>query len=214
MKVYLSKSNLGCNRTYGAVKDLLYQRHIEYFEYSVGSMNMDPNCELLILIPPTRGINKDNIRFGKGQVSAIEHFNKICDAKIVVANIPGAFGNTLRYRRMSTNLNYIGDNWGWNYSNLDYLNEDGNLQDLLTSRIENSKTYYFMNKFGSDGGKSIDCSYESIVELPGLPKQLTYLSCECNNLTELPELPKGLTELDCRHNNLTELPELPKGLTA
>jgi Leucine-rich repeat (LRR) protein len=59
---------------------------------------------------------------------------------------------------------------------------------------------------------SLDCSYNSLVNLPALPNSLTILSCYNNSLLNLPALPNSLTSLSCMSNSLTSLPNLPNSL--
>src|ERR1019366_6664642 len=49
----------------------------------------------------------------------------------------------------------------------------------------------------------LDCSYNSITNLPALPNTLTNLLCNWNALTSLPALPNTLTYLDCYVNSIT-----------
>ena len=56
--------------------------------------------------------------------------------------------------------------------------------------------------------KTLNCSYNQLIELNNLPNTLTYLDCWNNQLTELSNLPNTLTTLQCGNNQLTELREI------
>src|ERR1017187_405871 len=58
----------------------------------------------------------------------------------------------------------------------------------------------------------LNCSYNSLTNLPALPNTLIYLDCCTNSITNLPALPNTLTELNCSNNTLTSLPTLPNAL--
>jgi len=57
----------------------------------------------------------------------------------------------------------------------------------------------------------LDCSNDSLYQIPALPPILTQLNCNYNNLDSLPVLPSTLNSLSCMFNNLTNLPGLPAG---
>ncbi|MDR0314750.1 MAG: hypothetical protein LBH71_02235, partial [Oscillospiraceae bacterium] len=61
----------------------------------------------------------------------------------------------------------------------------------------------------------LNCSNNSLTELPALPDTLTSLRCNSNSnsLTSLPALPAGLTSLGCTFNQLTSMPDLPETLS-
>src|ERR1019366_2885870 len=59
----------------------------------------------------------------------------------------------------------------------------------------------------------LNCSYNSLTNLPALPNTLIYLDCGTNSITNLPALPNTLTNLLCNWNALTSLPALPNTLT-
>jgi serine/threonine protein kinase len=58
----------------------------------------------------------------------------------------------------------------------------------------------------------LNCNYNQLTSLPGLPDSLTKLYCSNNRLESLPELPDGLTLISCFTNELTSVPELPNNL--
>lgn len=59
---------------------------------------------------------------------------------------------------------------------------------------------------------SLDCSNDTISNIPALPAQLKYFNCSYNRLTALPTLPESLISLYCNYNALTHLPTLPAAL--
>ncbi|WP_157607696.1 3-coathanger stack domain-containing protein [Runella limosa] len=61
--------------------------------------------------------------------------------------------------------------------------------------------------------ETLDCSYNLLTELPGLPLSLKSLNCSYNKLTSLPSLPVTLTKLECNNNKLEHLPALPDKLS-
>lgn len=58
----------------------------------------------------------------------------------------------------------------------------------------------------------LDCSYDSLANLPALPNSLIMLICNSNQLNNLPSLPDSLSNLTCDRNQLTSLPVLPSSL--
>jgi len=60
--------------------------------------------------------------------------------------------------------------------------------------------------------QDFDCSHNQLCELPDLPYQLYSLDCACNDLSVLPELPAKLEYLSCLKNKLCNLPVLPAKL--
>ncbi len=59
---------------------------------------------------------------------------------------------------------------------------------------------------------SLDCSSDSLYNIPALPPLLTFLNCGYNNLINLPLLPTNLLSFQCAYNKLTSLPVLPPNL--
>ncbi len=59
---------------------------------------------------------------------------------------------------------------------------------------------------------NLDCSYNQIVNLVGLPPSLEHLSCNDNLLTGISQIPTGVWILNCENNFLQALPPLPEGL--
>ncbi|CAN5506439.1 hypothetical protein BH10BAC1_BH10BAC1_10850 [soil metagenome] len=60
---------------------------------------------------------------------------------------------------------------------------------------------------------SLNCTFNNIQWLPNLPSTLISLTCNQNQLDSLPSLPSTLTTLYCENNQLTSLPILPSTLT-
>lgn len=56
------------------------------------------------------------------------------------------------------------------------------------------------------------CSYNQIENLNNLPSKISKLDCSHNKIILLENLPNSLEELNCSHNNLTNLDWLPESL--
>ena len=55
----------------------------------------------------------------------------------------------------------------------------------------------------------LDCSYNSITSISGLPASLGFLDCRNNQLTSISYFPGGLGSIYCSNNQLTSLPAIP-----
>ena len=59
---------------------------------------------------------------------------------------------------------------------------------------------------------TLDCSNDSLYNIPAFPSLLTSINCQYNNLQNLPALPVNLGTLQCPYNQLSSLPALPANL--
>ena len=66
-----------------------------------------------------------------------------------------------------------------------------------------------------DNLKTLDCSFNSLLDLPKLPKSLTSLTCNNNRIGSITNLPLGLKRLLCQFQDTTSfnLPTIPNTLT-
>jgi len=90
---------------------------------------------------------------------------------------------------------------------LDSLSDDVNVIDVSHKNFDYLPDLSRFKKL-----ERLCCSFNNLMSLPVLPKNLRELYCSGNNLTSLPVLPKNLRELYCSGNNLTSLPNLPEKL--
>ena len=58
----------------------------------------------------------------------------------------------------------------------------------------------------------LECSNDSLYNIPALPTKLNFFNCAYNKLTSLPPLGDSLSQFQCAFNQLTSLPALPAPL--